>query len=187
MQVRINELGPPGLRAPRAGWAVAATLLLASCGGPGLDQLAGGPKDVVVEVRSGDVVLLKGGQVVRLAGVESPRRGEPFAEEARAALAKLTLGQPVQLMFGGARQDAYGRTLAHLRLVKDGTWVERALLAAGDARVHTYADNQPEQSYSERQLYESALDRMAREVAAIERIDRDAAIGILTKSLQKAA
>ena len=49
------------------------------------------------------------------------------------------------------------------------------------------AENQPEQSYSERQLYESALDRMAREVAAIERIDRDAAIGILTKSLVKAA
>ena len=49
------------------------------------------------------------------------------------------------------------------------------------------AENQPEQSYSERQLYESALDRMAREVAAIERIDRDAAVGILTKSLSKAA
>ncbi len=47
------------------------------------------------------------------------------------------------------------------------------------------AENQPEQSYSERQLYESALDRMAREVAAIERIDRDAAIGILNKSLVK--
>ena len=49
------------------------------------------------------------------------------------------------------------------------------------------ADNQPEQSYSERQLYESALDRMAREVAAIEKIDRDAAVGLLTKSLMKAA
>ncbi len=49
------------------------------------------------------------------------------------------------------------------------------------------AENQPEQSYSERQLYESALDRMAREVAAIERIDRDAAIGILNKALVKAA
>ena len=48
------------------------------------------------------------------------------------------------------------------------------------------ADNQPEQSYSERQLYESALDRMAREVAAIEKIDRDAAVGLLTKSLVKA-
>ena len=49
------------------------------------------------------------------------------------------------------------------------------------------AENQPEQSYSERQLYESALDRMAREIAAIEQIDRDAAIGILHKNLQKAA
>jgi CarD family transcriptional regulator len=48
------------------------------------------------------------------------------------------------------------------------------------------AENQPEQSYSERQLYESALDRMAREVAAIEQIDRDAAVGILAKSLVKA-
>ena len=49
------------------------------------------------------------------------------------------------------------------------------------------AENQPEQSYSERQLYESALDRMAREVAAIQKIDRDSAIGLLTKSLIKAA
>jgi CarD family transcriptional regulator len=49
------------------------------------------------------------------------------------------------------------------------------------------AENQPEQSYSERQLYESALDRMAREVAAIERIDRDAAVSLLHKSLQKQA
>ena len=49
------------------------------------------------------------------------------------------------------------------------------------------AENQPEQSYSERQLYESALDRMAREVAAIQKIDRDSAVGLLTKSLLKAA
>jgi CarD family transcriptional regulator len=49
------------------------------------------------------------------------------------------------------------------------------------------SESQPEQSYSERQLYESALDRMAREVAAIERIDRDDAISLLHKSLRKAA
>ena len=49
------------------------------------------------------------------------------------------------------------------------------------------SESQPEQSYSERQLYESALDRMAREVAAIERIDRDAAVNLLHKSLLKAA
>ena len=45
------------------------------------------------------------------------------------------------------------------------------------------ADSQPEQSYSERQLYESALDRMAREVAAANRIDKDAAVALLGKSL----
>ena len=49
------------------------------------------------------------------------------------------------------------------------------------------SESQPEQSYSERQLYESALDRMAREVAAIEQIDREAAISLLHKSLLKAA
>ena len=47
--------------------------------------------------------------------------------------------------------------------------------------------DQPEQSYSERQLYESALDRMAREVAAVENIDADAAITKLESSLQKTA
>jgi CarD family transcriptional regulator len=49
------------------------------------------------------------------------------------------------------------------------------------------ADSQPEQSYSERQLYESALDRMAREVAAVEQIDRDSAVALLAKNLTKAA
>lgn len=45
------------------------------------------------------------------------------------------------------------------------------------------SDAQPEQSYSERQLYESALDRMARELAAVENIDRDSAIQKLSQSL----
>lgn len=36
-------------------------------------------------------------------------------------------------------------------------------------------ENQPEQSYSERQLYEAALERMAREVATVEKTTEDAA------------
>ncbi|PHR58316.1 MAG: CarD family transcriptional regulator [Robiginitomaculum sp.] len=44
-------------------------------------------------------------------------------------------------------------------------------------------DDQPEQSYSERQLYESAIDRMAREVAAVQKIERDAAFENLTETL----
>ena len=49
------------------------------------------------------------------------------------------------------------------------------------------ATGQPEQSYSERQLYEAALDRMARELAAVEQIDEEAAIKRLETALQKAA
>jgi CarD family transcriptional regulator len=36
-------------------------------------------------------------------------------------------------------------------------------------------NEQPEQSYSERQIYQSALDRLARELAAIEKIDQNKA------------
>ena len=47
-------------------------------------------------------------------------------------------------------------------------------------------ENQPEQSYSERQLYESALDRMAREVAAINKTELDVATANLEDVLSKA-
>lgn len=47
------------------------------------------------------------------------------------------------------------------------------------------ADTQPEQSYSERQLYEAALDRMAREVAAVEHISETEAVRQIETNLQK--
>ena len=46
-------------------------------------------------------------------------------------------------------------------------------------------ENQPEQSYSERQLYEAALERMAREVATVEKTSEDAAIVKLEAILAK--
>ena len=47
-------------------------------------------------------------------------------------------------------------------------------------------EGQPEQSYSERQIYESALGRLARELAAVENIDEDAAVEKLEKVLYAA-
>ncbi len=49
------------------------------------------------------------------------------------------------------------------------------------------SDKQPEQSYSERQLFEAAIDRMAREVAAADNMDDDAAIARLETVLVTAA
>ena len=48
-------------------------------------------------------------------------------------------------------------------------------------------DTQPEQSYSERQLFEAALDRLAREIAAVEKLDEAGAVQKITSVLSKAA
>ncbi|MEJ5082665.1 MULTISPECIES: CarD family transcriptional regulator [unclassified Ochrobactrum] len=47
------------------------------------------------------------------------------------------------------------------------------------------AENQPEQSYSERQLYEAALDRMAREIAAVNKLSDTEAVRLIEANLAK--
>jgi CarD family transcriptional regulator len=47
------------------------------------------------------------------------------------------------------------------------------------------SESQPEQSYSERQLYEAALDRMAREIAAVQEVDEVMALQAINDSLSK--
>jgi CarD family transcriptional regulator len=46
--------------------------------------------------------------------------------------------------------------------------------------------NQPDQSYSERQIYEAALERLARELAVVEEIDEDSATERLEEVLKAA-
>ena len=48
------------------------------------------------------------------------------------------------------------------------------------------ADDQPDQSYSERQMYQAALERLARELGALERIDEADAQAKLEKLLRAA-
>jgi CarD family transcriptional regulator len=51
--------------------------------------------------------------------------------------------------------------------------------------LHRGSD-QPDQSYSERQMYQAALDRLARELAAVEKIDETAAAHKLEELLTAA-
>ena len=48
-------------------------------------------------------------------------------------------------------------------------------------------EDQPEQSYSERQIFQAALERLARELAAVEKIDDKRATQKLEDVLRKAA
>ena len=47
------------------------------------------------------------------------------------------------------------------------------------------SENQPEQSYSERQLYEAALERMAREVSVVNKISETEAVNLIEENLSK--
>ena len=95
--------------------------------------------------------------------------------------------------------DAALTTLKGRSRVKRAMWSRRAQeyeakINSGDPvsiaevvrDLHRNA-GQPEQSYSERQIYEAALDRLARELAAVERIDKDSATQKLNSVLQKVA
>jgi len=147
-------LCPPG---PLASRAAAALLALCLAAGPGpavaaaaeIPVLAPGGSAEVIAVIDGDTLVLDDGREVRLVGLQAPKlplgrpgfAAWPLAAEAKAALAGLTLGRRVRLAYGGRRGDRYGRLLAHLFDAETGAWVQGALLAAGMARVYSFADN----------------------------------------------
>ena len=47
------------------------------------------------------------------------------------------------------------------------------------------SDTQPEQSYSERQLYEAALDRMTREIVVVQKLTETESLKVIEAQLQK--
>ena len=88
-------------------------------------------------------------------------------------------------------------TLTGRARVKRTMWSRRAqeyeakinsgdLIAIAEVVRDLYrSDAQPEQSYSERQLYEAALDRMAREIGVVQKLTDTEALKIIDDQLQK--
>lgn len=121
---------------------VSLSTVLAGCGDEGaLESLAAGRQAQVQSAVSGDELELDGGEMVHLAGVEAPRSGQPYADEARMTLARLAAGQRVELLYGGAHTDPFGRAVAQVRTLGARRWLEGALIDAGAVRVRTFADN----------------------------------------------
>ena len=112
-----------------------------------------------------------------IAGAESYSPQEALARTELGADQDTTPGarEPMIINLGPQHPSTHGV----LRLVTqlDGEVVRDLHRNAG----------QPDQSYSERQIYEAALDRLARELAAVERIDKDVATQKLNSVLQKVA
>jgi micrococcal nuclease len=97
----------------------------------------------VAAVIDGDTLQLTGGAVLRLSGIEAPKRDlapadhplAGLAEAAEAALKGLAGAGPIALRQDAGKRDRYGRRLAQA-FTADGVWIQEALVAAGLARVH---------------------------------------------------
>jgi len=118
---------------------------------------------------------------------------------------KLTLRVPVaKIKSVGMRKLADDATVAKAletvtgrARVKRTMWSRRAqeyeakinsgdLIAIAEVVRDLYrAEDQPEQSYSERQLFEQAMDRMSREIAAVNKLTLTEAVKLITKNLAK--
>lgn len=90
----------------------------------------------VERVIDGDTLVLRGGQRLRLIGIDAPEMRhegggpEAYAREAREALVDLSSGRVVGVQYGQSPHDRYGRGLAHLFLA-NGDNVQASLLRRG--------------------------------------------------------
>jgi len=118
---------------------------------------------------------------------------------------KLTLKVPLPKVLAGAIRKLSDAptvqksldTLTGRARVKRTMWSRRAqeyeakinsgdLVAIAEVVRDLYrSEAQPEQSYSERQLYEAALDRMAREVAVVQKLTETESLKLIEQHLEK--
>ena len=112
----------------------------------------------------------------------------PVAKAASVGMRKLADEATVERAFETVRGRAR---------VKRTMWSRRAqeyeakinsgdLIAISEVVRDLYrSDDQPEQSYSERQLFEQAMDRMSREIAAVNKLTLTEAVQLIEKQLAK--
>jgi endonuclease YncB( thermonuclease family) len=74
---------------------------------------------------------------VRYIGMDTPERGQPFADLATEANRQLVEGQSVRMVKDISETDRYGRLLRYVYL-QDGTFVNAELVRQGYAQIATY-------------------------------------------------
>ena len=105
---------------------------------------AEGPFRLVERVVDGDTLVLRGGERVRLIGVDTPETVHPqkpveyFGKEASKFTRSMVEGKRVQLEYdqGTGRNDRYGRTLAYVYL-ENGTLLNLEIIERGYGHAYT--------------------------------------------------
>ncbi len=113
----------------------------------------------VYRVFDGDTISLKGGERVRLLGIDTPEIGEPFSAEAKRFTRDLVQYQTVRLEFDVRERDTYSRLLAFVYVETDDGWVlvNTELVRVGLARLLFIPPNGRYEDYFEQVLHEAMV------------------------------
>lgn len=71
---------------------------------------------------------------VRLAEIDTPEKGQPYADSSRKALQGMLLGRRVRLE--ALDRDQYGRTVARVYRLPDELWINAEMVRRGHAWVY---------------------------------------------------
>jgi CarD family transcriptional regulator len=189
-----------------------ASMPSAAAAAPAAAAVASGPKKIVSQrhgFKTNEFIVYPAHGVGRIVGIEEQEIAgmslELFVIEFQKD--KMTVRVPTgKLQSVGMRKLADDGvvtkaidTLKGRARIKRTMWSRRAqeyeakinsgdLISIAEVVRDLYrSETQPEQSYSERQLYEAALDRMAREIAAVEKLDERGAVQRITEVLSRSA
>jgi micrococcal nuclease len=95
--------------------------------------------EVVKRVMDGDTFELGNGKRVRLIGVDTPEKGEPFADVARDFADSALVGSTVRIEYDKLREDNYERVLGYVFL--DTVLFNELLIRRGLAHVYLFKEN----------------------------------------------
>jgi micrococcal nuclease len=93
----------------------------------------------VIKVIDGDTIELTGGERLRLLGIDTPERGEPFYDSARVFLRGLVEGKNLEVSFSKKRRDNYGRLLGYIYV--DSLFINKEIIKQGLAYLYLFEDN----------------------------------------------
>ncbi len=94
---------------------------------------------IIERIIDGDTFVLNNGEHIRLIGVDTPEKGQPFYDSAVSLAESLLLGNEVRLEPDVVRRDKYGRELAYLFL--DSVFYNQTVILAGMGLVYLFSEN----------------------------------------------
>jgi micrococcal nuclease len=95
---------------------------------------------IVERIIDGDTIVMNDNTHIRLLGINSPEKNEPYNIEATNFLSNLILNKTVTLEYGKDRTDLYGRTLAYVIL--DGKNINVEQIKNGFANTYIYNNDE---------------------------------------------